>query len=58
MPWTETELDPEFRAQIEKFSTKELPAIYALLEKYKEGKTVVIFRSRAQADAFLQEKTT
>ena len=58
MPWTETELDPEFRAQIEKFSTKELPAIYALFEKYKEGKTVVVFRSREQADAFLQEKTT
>ena len=58
MPWKETELDPEVRAQIENFSTKELPAIYALLEKYKEGKTVVIFRSRAQTDVFLQEKTT
>ena len=56
MPWIETELDPEFQAQIEKFPTEKLPAIYAMLEKYKDGKSVVIFRSRAQADAFLAEK--
>ena len=55
MPWTETELDPEFKEQIENFPTKELPITYALLEKYKEGKTVVIFCNRAQADAFLEE---
>ena len=58
MPWTETELDPQFKEQIEKFPTQELPTIYALLERYKDGKTVVIFNSRVQADAFLQEKTT
>ena len=56
MPWIETELDPEFQAQIEKFPTEELPTIYAMLEKYKDGKSVMIFRSRAQADAFLAEK--
>ena len=55
MPWVETELDPAFKEQIENFPTKELPITYALLEKYKEGKTVVIFCNRAQADAFLKE---
>ena len=56
MPWMETELDLEFKAQIEAFPQKELPTIYALLEKYKADKTVVVFQSRAQADAFLAEK--
>ena len=53
MPWIETELDAEFKAQIEAFPQKELPLTYALLEKYKNDKTVLIFQSRAQADAFL-----
>ena len=55
MPWIETELDAEFKAQIEAFPQKELPLTYALLEKYKNDKTVLIFQSRAQADAFLTE---
>ena len=55
MPWIETELDAEFKAQIEAFPKKELPLTYALLEKYKNDKTVLIFQSRAQADAFLTE---
>ena len=55
MPWVETELDQEFKEQIENFPIKELPITYALLEKYKHGKTVVIFHDRAQADAFLEE---
>ena len=53
MPWIETELDPNFKREIEEFPNKNLPAIYALIGKYKDGKTVVIFKSREQADAFL-----
>ena len=53
MPWIETEFDPEFKKQIEEFPNKELPNIYALLEKYRD-KNVFIFKSRQQADAFLQ----
>ena len=52
MPWSETELDPEFKQQIEEFPTKELPTIYALLEKYSD-KSVFIFKSRQEADDFL-----
>lgn len=51
MPWVETELDPEFEQQIRDFPSKELPTIYALIEKYSE-KTVVVFKSREVADAF------
>lgn len=54
MPWIETELDPQFKKEIEEFPVKNLPAIYELIEKYKDGRTVVIFRSREQADEFLK----
>lgn len=53
VPWIDTELDPAFRKEIEEFGEKNLPAIYELIGKYKDGKTVVIFKSREQADEFL-----
>ncbi len=56
LPWIETEFDPEFEEQIRNFPNKNLPDIYALLDKYKDGKTVVIFKSRKTADAFLKRK--
>ena len=54
MPWIETELDPEFREQIETFSTKERPQIYDLLERYGQGREIIIFKSRAEADEFFK----
>ena len=53
MPWIDTELDPDFKREIEEFKDKTLPTIYALLEKHGAGKTVVIFKSRAQSDEFI-----
>ena len=53
MPWIDTALDPALRAEIEAFSVKNLPAIYALIERYGAEKSVVIFKSREEADAFL-----
>ena len=53
MPWIDTELDPNLKEQIEAFKEKNLPDIYALLDKYKSGRTVVIFKSREEADEFL-----
>ena len=52
MPWIETELDAEFQKQIEEFPSKELPAIYALIEKYQD-KNIHIFITRQNADEFL-----
>ena len=52
MPWIETELDPEFKQQIEEFPTKTLPTIYGLLEKYN-AKSVFVFKSRSEAEDFL-----
>jgi hypothetical protein len=53
MPWIDTELDPSLKREIEEFGGKNLPTIYELIDKYRDGKTVVIFKSREQADAFL-----
>lgn len=53
MPWIDTELDLRLKKEIEDFPDKNLPRIYELIDQYRDGKTVVIFKSREQADAFL-----
>ena len=52
MPWIDTELDPKLKQEIEEFPSKNLPYIYELLEKYND-KNIVVFKSRAEADAYL-----
>ena len=54
MPWVDTELDPSFREAIERFAIDDTPTIYALLDKYKDGRNIVIFKTRDEADLFLQ----
>ena len=53
MPWIDTELDPRLKQEIEEFPIKNLPTIYTLIDKYKAGKTIIVFKSRAAADGFL-----
>lgn len=55
MPWFENELDPQFRQWIESFRENRLPEIYRLLEKYKNGRQIVVFRTREQADKFIEK---
>ena len=55
MPWIDTELDPYLKGEIESFGEKNLPVIYDLLERYGDGKEIVVFRSRDDADDFLQQ---
>lgn len=57
MPWIETELDPDFKREIESFRAQNLDTIYGFLEQYKAGRRVVIFHSREEADAFLLQMT-
>ncbi len=54
MPWTDTELDPNFKREIEEFGIKNLPKIYSLLEKYND-KNIIIFKAREEAEDFLCE---
>lgn len=56
MPWIDTELDPKLKTEIEEFEQKNLPLIYELIDKYKSIKSIVIFKSREEADVFLNSK--
>ena len=53
VPWIDTELDFNLKKQIEEFPDKVVPRIYELLTKYKDDKQVVIFKTRAEADEYL-----
>ena len=53
MPWTETELDDDFRQWIVDFPQKQLSEIYGLLEKYND-KNIVVFKSRQEAETYLK----
>ncbi len=53
LPWVETEFDEEFRQWIVGFRAEQLPRIYALLEAYREGRRIVIFHSREEADEWI-----
>lgn len=56
MPWVEETLDEDFRQFILEFRQTKLPQIYALLEQYKDGRDIVIFNSRAEAEEWLEER--
>ena len=55
LPWLETELDPEFESFIKEFPETTLPKIYDLIEKYKEEKQVIIFKSREESDEYIKQ---
>lgn len=53
VPWIDTELDPLLKKEIENFSCDNLPKIHELLEKYKDGRRIIIFETREDADAYI-----
>ena len=54
LPWTETELDPEFKEWILGFPTRSLPTVLSLIEKYKDEKTVIVFKTREESDRYIE----
>lgn len=54
-PYVEQEFDEEFKKWISDFPKNNLPEIYSLLEKYKDKVNIVIFKSREEANAFLEK---
>lgn len=56
LPWIETAFDEEFRQWIIDFPKTQLPEIYELLTKYKNNKNMIIFRSRKEADDYLNSR--
>jgi len=53
MPWIDTELDPNLRQQIEAFPSAVRPGIMELLDRYKQGRQIVVFSTRQASDAYL-----
>lgn len=54
LPWIESEFDSGFKQWILDFSKDQLPQIYTLLKKYQEEKNIIIFKSRQEADSYLE----
>ena len=55
MPWIELEEEVEFTEFIRKFDEQELPLAMALIEKYKDTKEIIVFKSREEANSFLSD---
>ena len=53
IPWIDTELDLELKAQIEAFKSESLPRIYDILAEYEHGRQITVFKSRIEADEFI-----
>ena len=54
MPWVDTALDPTLKKDIEELREKQLPVIYALIERYQAGRNIHVCKSRAQAEGLLR----
>ena len=55
LPWMETEFDEEFKQYIIEFPEDKLPKTYELLEKYRNGKEIIVFHSRKDVDDYLEK---
>ena len=54
LPWVEEKLDEEFKKIIIDFSKIKLPEIYRLLDKYKDNKDIIIFKTRKESDNYIK----
>lgn len=54
LPWIEREFDGEFKQWIIDFPKTQLPQIYRLLEEYRSGREIIIFKSRKEAGDYLR----
>ena len=55
MPWVEQEFDPDFRDWILEFPKERLPQIEAVIERYRAEKSIIVFKTREEATAFLND---
>lgn len=54
LPWIEEEFDADFKDWIIDFSKDNLPYIYRLIDIYKKEREIIIFKSRQEAQLYLQ----
>ena len=55
MPWVEQEFDADFRDWILEFPKERLPQIEAVIERYRAEKSIIVFKTREEATAFLND---
>lgn len=55
MPWIEAEFDEAFKQSIIDFHAIKIPQIYKLFNEYKNGREIVVFKSRKEADAYIMK---
>lgn len=55
-PFIDTDFDPLLKDEIERFKDEVLPKIYKLLEEYKQGREIIVFKSREEADKYIKNK--
>ena len=55
MPWIEENLNEEFKQKIINFSQEKLIMIYSWLDKYKEDKNIIIFKTREDSKRYLKK---
>ena len=55
MPWVEQEVDADFRDWILEFPKERLPQIEAVIERYRAEKSIIVFKTREEAAAFLND---
>lgn len=54
LPWIEENFNEKFRQAIIEFPKNKLPQIYELIEKYKMNKKIIVFKTREEADNYLE----
>lgn len=57
MPWVEAYEDTEFMDYIKSFSEHQRPKILSLIDKYRAQRTIIVLKSREEADAFVRKIT-
>ena len=57
MPWIEQEFDPGFRQYILDFWKDQIPRIDELVRRYRDTRRITVFRSREEADRWLDEES-
>lgn len=55
MPWEAAKTDETFLREVQEYIPKQRPVVYSLLEKYKNKKEIIIFKTRKDAEKWLDQ---
>lgn len=53
MPWEVAETDAMFLNEVKNYIPEQLPKVYQLIDKYKQSKEIIIFKTREEAEQWL-----